>query len=98
MGGMVRTSLLLAVFAIFCTVSAADAACFADYKAKRDNPLRLHYGVVQLRGACSKGAAAREISGRIRGDGWQLLNVLSVFDDAGLKKRQKSAGPFFLRY
>ncbi|HGG65793.1 MAG TPA: hypothetical protein ENK34_14610, partial [Rhodobacteraceae bacterium] len=30
------------------TAFAADAACYADYKAKRDNPLKLHYGVVEL--------------------------------------------------
>jgi hypothetical protein len=23
--------------------TAANAACYADYKAKRDNPLQLHY-------------------------------------------------------
>ena len=41
----------------------AEAACFADYKAKRDNPLRLHYGVVKLSdGACpSQGDAAAQM-------------------------------------
>ena len=38
--------------------TAADAECFADYKAKRDEPLKLHYGVAQVSdGNCSPGAA-----------------------------------------
>jgi hypothetical protein len=28
--------------------SPVAAQCFADYKAKQDNPLRLHYGVAEL--------------------------------------------------
>ena len=32
--------------------SAAQAACYADYKAKQDNPLRLHYGVSDMAKGC----------------------------------------------
>ena len=76
----------------------ASAACYADYKAKQDNPLKLHYGVAQIEGPCTPKSAAREIAPRVARDGWQLLNVVSVFDEAGLDQRQKSAGTFFLRY
>jgi hypothetical protein len=94
---------LFAPFAValslIAVAASADAACYADYKAKTDNPLRLHYGVIQLPDtACSVGAARGIIAGRIAADGWQLLNVLSVFDDSGLAERKASAGPFFLRY
>jgi hypothetical protein len=78
--------------------SAASADCYADYKAKRDNPLKLHYGVMQVSGACSPGAAATQISPRLAANGWTLLNVLSVFDAAGLNERKKSAGKFYLRF
>lgn len=98
MRAMVRLFSIIALAALLCSASAAQAACYADYKAKRDKPLRLHYGVVQINGDCSKGAARREIAGRIGSDGWQLLNVMSVFDESGLNKRKKDAGPFFLRY
>ena len=27
---------------------AHAAGCYADYKAKQDNPLQLHYGVIEL--------------------------------------------------
>jgi len=78
----------------------ASAACFADYKAKRDNPLRLHYGVIELPdSACaSTAAAAAEIRTRLARDGWTLLNVMSIFERDGLAERKPSAGQFFLRY
>lgn len=77
---------------------AAQAGCYADYKAKQDNPLKLHYGVAELNGACSKGAAQGELSPRLARDGWTLLNVVSVFGDEGLQERKASAGRYFLRY
>lgn len=77
---------------------AAQAACYADYKAKRDDPLRLHYGVAEISGDCSVQAAQEELKTKLSGDNWQLLNVLGVFDDAGLQERKESAGEYFLRY
>lgn len=76
----------------------ASAACYADYKARRDNPLELHYGVAQISGACTRANAQAELSARLKRDGWRLLNVLQVFDDAGLSSRKQAAGRFFLRY
>lgn len=78
--------------------TAAQAACFADYKAKQDNPLRLHYGVAEVSGACTKASARDQLEDRLDDNGWQLLNVLGVFEDAGLEERKDSAGEFFLRY
>jgi hypothetical protein len=78
--------------------TAAQAACYADYKAKQDNPLRLHYGVAAVSGDCTVAAAERQLGARLDSNGWQLLNVLGVFDDAGLDERKDSAGEFFLRY
>ncbi len=77
---------------------AATAACYADYKAKQNNPLRLHYGVVELRGDCSRAAAQAEIASRLDSAGWILLNVVSVFDESGLEQRKSSAGQYFLRF
>lgn len=83
---------------LICTAGMAQAACYADYKAKRDDPLRLHYGVAEVRGDCTKAAAEAQIAERLAADGWQLLNVLDVFDDAGLDERKDSAGEYFLRF
>lgn len=77
---------------------AAHAACYADYKAKQDNPLRLHYGVAEVRGDCSVRNAESQLTGRLAGNGWELLNVLSVFDDAKLDDKKDSAGDYFLRF
>ncbi|WP_298916809.1 hypothetical protein [uncultured Roseobacter sp.] len=77
--------------------SGFSADCYADYKAKQDNPLRLHYGVAQI-SECSKGAAKAELSARLAAQGWTLLNIVSVFDESGLAKRKQSAGPNYLRF
>ena len=91
---------LIALIVALAVAGTATADCYADYKAKKDNPLRLSYGVVRLSGgACgSKPAAARAISGRIAQGGWTLLNVLSIFGPEGLAQRKASAGANFLRY
>lgn len=79
--------------------SPAAADCYADYKAKQDDPLRLHYGVAQVSDSnCSRGAAQGELAPRLAGDGWTLLNVLSTFGPEGLEERKASAGAYFLRY
>lgn len=89
---------LLLSLALLGFATTANATCFADYKAKMDNPLRLHYGVIELPdSACSVGAAAPVIAGRLTG-GWQLLEVMSVFDEAGLESRRDRAGQYYLRF
>ena len=92
-----KTAFLL-IPVLLMTATAAQASCYADYKAKQDNPLRLHYGVVEVRGDCSVQGAQAELPARLASDGWQLLNVLGVFEDAGLEERKDSAGEYFLRY
>jgi len=77
----------------------AAAACYADYRAQKDDPFGLHYGVIAIPdNACSVGAAAPVIAGRIAAEGWQLLQVISVFDDNGLDARRSDAGAYFLRF
>lgn len=74
-----------------------QAECYADYKAKQDDPLRLHYGVAQV-SACDKAAAEAELSPRLEAAGWVLLNVLGVFGPEGLEERKARAADNFLRY
>lgn len=96
---MMRT---LSVLAVMLSGAAASAECYADYKAKQDaqqdDPLRLHYGVAEITGDCTPDAAAEDLAPRLQAGGWQLLNVVSTFDDAGLEERKDSAGEFFLRF
>lgn len=84
--------------ATLLAAQTASAACYADYKAKQDDPLRLSYGVIELTGPCTAEAAASEIQTKISNDGWTVLTVVSVFDENGLEQRKESAGEFFLRY
>ena len=84
-------------------VSAASAAwaqdpCYADYKASREEPLRLQYGVAEVFGECTVPEAERELEPRLATDGWQLLEVMTTFDASGLEERRESAGEYFLRY
>lgn len=77
----------------------AQAECYADYKAKQDDPLRLAYGVAQVSdGNCDPGSAAGELAPRLAAAGWALLSVMSTFGPEGLGEREASAGDHFLRY
>lgn len=89
------------ILLIFCSIAflgaPAAAQCYADYKAKQDNPLRLHYGVAQI-SACNRGTAQNELNARLKSSGWTLLQVVSVFGPEGLDQRKQSAGQYYLRY
>lgn len=90
---------LLAAILALVLAGPAAAECYADYKAKKDNPLQLHYGVAQVSdGNCAPGKAAAELKPRLAADGWTLLNVLSTFGPEGLAERKANAGAWFLRY
>lgn len=94
---MFRQTLALSA-SLVLLAAAAQAACYADYKAKQDDPLRLHYGVAEVRGECSTTNAAAQLGPRLAADGWELLAIVGVFDDAGLDERRESAGDYYLRY
>lgn len=87
----------LALSLMLAFAQPAQAECYADYKAKQDAPLRLHYGVAQV-AECNKAAAKAELADRLAAAGWTLLNVLSVFGPEGLEERKPSAAEYFLRF
>lgn len=89
--------LILAAALFTAFALPASAECYADYKAKQDEPLRLAYGVAQV-SSCDRGAAEAELASRLAANGWTLLNVLSTFGPEGLAERKDSAGDFFLRF
>jgi hypothetical protein len=95
-----RVTFLILPLLVLFAAGAARAECYADYKARRDAPLRLHYGVIRISDAAcgSRDAAQSEIAPRIAKDGWTLLTVLSTFDESGLASRKDNAGDYFLRY
>lgn len=88
---------LLVAMVFVLGAAAADAACLVEYKAKRDGPLRLHYGIIELADSeCANPAAA--VAGRIRSDGWELLTVMGRLTPEQARERRPDAGAFYLRY
>lgn len=87
---------LILFLALFGT--GAHAACYADYKAKRDTPLRLHYGVAEISGACTRDNAQAQLQRRLEPHNWTLLTVIGTFDETGLDERKDSAGQYHLRF
>ena len=95
---MKQTSFFVALALVAASVLPVHAAgCYADYKAKQDNPLRLHYGVAQV-SACDRGTAQAELKNRLAASGWTLLQIMSVFGPDGLDQRKDSAGQNYLRF
>lgn len=97
---MFMRPILCAGLALVFLGGPLHAACYADYKASRDNPLKLHYGVIQIdTNPCNMSDTVRKtVAKRLGSAGWKLLRVQSVFDDSGLAKRKKDAGNYFLRF
>ncbi|WP_371170087.1 hypothetical protein [Aliiroseovarius sp. 2305UL8-7] len=98
--GLCMMKQTLLALALIAYALPSQAACYADYKAKQDNPLKLHYGVMQLPDvACgNRAAATRQVTQRLSDGGWLLLKIQSIFDETGLAERKESAGEFFLRF
>lgn len=87
------------LFLLALAATPVQAECYADFKAKQDDPLKLAYGVAQVSdGACSPRAAEAELAPRLAAQGWTLLQILSTFGPEGLSERQGRAGEFFLRF
>ncbi|WP_375260589.1 hypothetical protein [Palleronia sp.] len=88
---------LVVTAALAVSAVAARADCLVDYKAKRDRPLQLHYGVIRLDDAeCADPAQA--IARRIAVEGWTLLTVMGRLSEADAQERQDDAGAYYLRY
>ncbi len=62
---------------LFAMPAIAQANCVAAYKAKQDNPLRLHYGEVQV-SSCDLGIATTEVQAILSQRGWILLKIVSL--------------------
>ncbi|SEV90378.1 hypothetical protein SAMN05444851_0219 [Aliiroseovarius sediminilitoris] len=91
---------ILLALALSAYALPSQAGCYADYKAKQDDPLRLHYGVIELSDAAcnNRQVAMRQVRQSLENEGWLLLKIQSIFDESGLTERKESAGEFFLRF
>ena len=78
---MTRMLLSLALAAtLSLTPALAGAACLAEYKAKRDDPLTLFYEVARIEGPCTVENARAQIEEALAQEGLTLLKILSVGD------------------
>ena len=84
---------------LLALATQASAQCYADYKAKQDNPLRLQYGLIELpANACGSIEAARRYAAPvIARSGWTLLQVESILTRVQFDARRKYAGAIHLR-
>jgi len=74
--------LLTFALALGLVSGPSAAACLAEYKAKRDNPLRLDYGIRTVPdSACTPSGARAYLAPRLADEGWTLLNIVSVRKD-----------------
>ncbi len=98
---MIRFRFLLAALGLWLAAgSVAHAACYADYKARRDQPYGLHYGVIEVKVTpCAMSPEVENtVKQRVAAGGWTVLQVQSVFGDDGLAGRKQDAGEYFLRF
>jgi hypothetical protein len=92
-------TLILSALVTLSLSAAAQAQCFADYKAKQDNPLRLQYGIIELpSSACGSVSAAQAYAAPvIARSGWTLLQIESIFDPSQFPARSANAGAIHRR-
>ncbi|MGY6695386.1 MAG: hypothetical protein ACXIUW_05065 [Roseinatronobacter sp.] len=96
---MKHRSTLAALVIGLSLAGQASAQCYADYKAKQDNPLRLQYGIIELPAqACNSiERATAHAAPVIAQSGWTLLQVESIFDETEFQRRRANAGAIHLR-
>ena len=91
---------LLSILVVMTFAAPAAAECFVDYKAKRDDPFQLHYGVISLEDEECEDSDTIEsaIAERIAVDDWSLLDVVNVLTQDEAEEKEADAGAYFLRY
>ena len=92
-------SLLLAA-GLSAAASGASAACYAEYKARRDAPYGLHYGIMLLSdGGCpGRGEAEQAVRARLQAGGWALLDLTGLSQSEPSAQKRENAGAFYLRF
>jgi hypothetical protein len=82
-----------------CLSSAAHAEdCFVLYKAKKDNPLKLHLGLMKIDRTCSDDTIEAISRLRLQPAGWSLLQIVNVSKDIEVEKIKRDLGEYFLKY
>jgi len=96
-------SLAMKYTALLCALllaGTADAACYVEYKAKKDNPLNLHYGFMDASDSsrCSATDVTQSVERRLARHGWTLLTILNASATPPSDQQREVAGDYFLRF
>jgi hypothetical protein len=73
-----KLAVLSLVAALGLVPAAASAACYVEYKAKRDTPYALIYDVAEVGGPCTRKDAKARLVRQLEAQGLILLKVISV--------------------
>jgi len=75
---MMKT-MILSLYLAASVATVADAACTAEYKAKRTDPTSYDHGRMSVPdSACTKDAAAPIVAAELAKQGWTLLAIVKV--------------------
>jgi len=72
--------------------------CFIFYKAKKDDPLRLHLGLMKMERHCSDVEIEALSQQRLVLHGWSLLKIVNRSVQIDEKKIESDLGEYFLKY
>jgi hypothetical protein len=93
---------IIKVSLVFCFATFFSAAyaneCFVLYKAKKDNPLKLHLGLIQISGQCSEHDVEYITSRRLNLTDWKLLKIVKSSSNIDAEKMERDLGDYFLKY
>lgn len=80
------------------TLVLAGDKCFYEYKAKQDDPLRLHVGILQTNHKCGANQAMAELRQRLDAGGWKLIQVVTSFEERPSNEQLQKYGHFIFKY
>lgn len=93
---LLKISLILCFSFFFTGVYAGE--CFVLYKAKKNNPLKLHLGLMQVNEPCSGNSLEIVVSNRLKPSGWLLLKIVNTTESIETEKMKSDLGDYFLKY
>ena len=93
-----KLSIMVAAAAAVLPLTAYAENCFVLYKAKKDNPLKLHLGLMKIDRTCSDDAIEVILRRRLLPAGWSLLQIVNVSQDIAVEKIKRDLGEYFLKY
>lgn len=96
---LARFKKITVVFCFTIVFSQAQATeCFILYKAKKDMPLKLHLGLMQINEKCSMKDIEIKINKRLNLSGWTLLQIVKATENVKVEKMKRNLGDYFLKY